>query len=656
MRRHVPLLSAVLFLCCDGPALAQEARHPAEWVPAKSLVYAELREPGMLARELAGLFEASALGNVPDSLAKIRAEEGRPRFRGDIEEAAAAGLLWSPEVVNELGRIRGAVVAVTGMDKEEKRMPEFVVIMLPGESNAPSFLLRAFITASHSSYGSSNGKERVESRTAFEPAGEVEGVRLYRQVERRTKTLFGPDGAAGVAGKPEVRTHGPALAFLPGALLIGSTGLVKDTIHRIKSKNTDGSLAGVKAFQEADKELGVKSGLFLYADPSGVVDLIDREAPLAPRERERFHVVKGLVNPKAIGSVADALTLDNGTLSYRRLVHLNTAEKSPLLEVLPAKPLPAGMLHFAPKDALLVAALSNGDGEERWEKLLKLADSIAKAVDGRGPIPSEQVGQLEQVLSVKFGNDIAGKIAGLAVAVPGPQRIKGAGPQAPPVVVVVQATDEQAAKSLASETVPQLFGVVTGQPGVKPIDKKVGGQTISMLESGKAPLCYGRHGATLVFGMQPALVAESLSSGAKQEGFLRGEKAGRAKEAPVAFVALKPFTMTSFFVLQRSEAAPPLPRGGGRPDGGVARAAEAGPDREVHEFLRLAELEEPLTLTITRKPDRILAEARYPGLKKLAPRVIDLLVIQVSKSPGGSPAAPRPVTRPTEPPRPPRER
>src|SRR5436190_10581121 len=130
MRRHVPLLSAVLFLCCGAPAPAQEARHPAEWMPAKTLLYAELREPGALAKELAGLFEGSALGHVPDSLVKLHARVGSGR---NTEEAAAVGLLWSPEVVKELGRIRGAAVAVPGMDKDEKGMPEFVVIVLPGE-------------------------------------------------------------------------------------------------------------------------------------------------------------------------------------------------------------------------------------------------------------------------------------------------------------------------------------------------------------------------------------------------------------------------------------------------------------------------------------------------------------------------------------------
>src|SRR4051812_26644173 len=114
MRRHVSLLLAVLVLGGGGPALAQGLHHPAEWVPAKTLVYAELREPGMLANEIASLFEGSALGNVPFSLAKLRAGEGLSRFRGGAEEAALAGLLFSPEVVKELGRIRGAAVAVTG--------------------------------------------------------------------------------------------------------------------------------------------------------------------------------------------------------------------------------------------------------------------------------------------------------------------------------------------------------------------------------------------------------------------------------------------------------------------------------------------------------------------------------------------------------------
>src|SRR5207247_243759 len=110
----------------------------------------------------AGLFEGSALGHVPDSLVKLRAREGWSMYRTTSDDAALAGLLLSPEVLRELGRMRGAAVAVTGMDKEEKGMPEFVAIILPGESNAPSFLMRTFVVATHSSHATV-GKANKES-------------------------------------------------------------------------------------------------------------------------------------------------------------------------------------------------------------------------------------------------------------------------------------------------------------------------------------------------------------------------------------------------------------------------------------------------------------------------------------------------------------
>src|SRR5262249_35851705 len=146
-------------LALPGVARSDHIKNPAEVLPAKTIAYGELRQPGQLVKEVASLFEGSALGNVPDSLARLF--EGRERPHR-MEDVGAAGLLFAPEVSREVPRMRGAAVALTGMGRMG---PEWVAVLLPGDSNGPPFLLRAFLAT---------GPVR--------PAGQVEGVQLYQLV------------------------------------------------------------------------------------------------------------------------------------------------------------------------------------------------------------------------------------------------------------------------------------------------------------------------------------------------------------------------------------------------------------------------------------------------------------------------------------------
>src|SRR5262245_27385362 len=254
LRMRTRLLLAVVVLALPGttPARADHIKDPAELMPAKSVVYVELHQPGQLVKEIASLFEGSALGNVPDSLTKLFDRGERPR---GSEPLGAAGLLFAPEVIRELQRIRGAGVAFTGMGKMG---PEGVAVILPGDSNGPPFLMRAFLAA---------GPVR--------PAGEVEGVKLYqlalgggarfkqdgprpprrpddprtsppRETKPDPRNLNRGDGkVAEQLGRRDDRAvleeregplPGPVFAMTDEALLIGTVDAVKDTVSRIKGK------------------------------------------------------------------------------------------------------------------------------------------------------------------------------------------------------------------------------------------------------------------------------------------------------------------------------------------------------------------------------------------------------------------------------------
>src|SRR5947209_2364978 len=111
MRRHAFLLATGVCVCLLGTARAESLKDPAAVLPARLVGYVEVRQPGALAREVASLFEGSMLGDVPDSLARFGAEAG-PEARRQAVGVGAVGLIFSPEVFRELGRLDGVAFAV----------------------------------------------------------------------------------------------------------------------------------------------------------------------------------------------------------------------------------------------------------------------------------------------------------------------------------------------------------------------------------------------------------------------------------------------------------------------------------------------------------------------------------------------------------------
>src|SRR5262249_42555267 len=266
-------------------------------MPAKTLVYGELRHVGKLGQEIAGLFAGSALSNVPESLTKIRGKYEKAlagSYRRDDQMIGAIGLIFAPEVIKELERMQGAAVSFTGWDDREG--PEFVAVVLPGESNAPGFLFRTMLTLA-----------------PMKAAGTCEDVTLYRMYSRKFGQPFDKDGKRGNPTE-ETREFGPLFAMMPGALLAGSPDNIKETIRRIKGKADGPSLGQDKRFQEARKQIDDRPGLFLYGNPGEIMQTMERH--FAKDGREVLNVVKTLLNPKGFRSLSYGLGLEKGSLYY----------------------------------------------------------------------------------------------------------------------------------------------------------------------------------------------------------------------------------------------------------------------------------------------------------------------------------------------------
>jgi len=155
--------------------------------------------------------------------------------------------------------------------------------------------------------------------------------------------------------------------------------------------------------------------------------LLPKEWPGIGRgELEALHAFKELVNPKAFRALAYDIGLEKGTLRYRKLVLLHPGEKSPLLDLLPTAAVSKDLLQFTPPDTVLAAALSNDNGQERWEKLLKFADSIAKLGGSRGSLPARR-SRDERKCEINFGKDVFDRIAGMSFALGNPMNARSRG-------------------------------------------------------------------------------------------------------------------------------------------------------------------------------------------------------------------------------------
>jgi hypothetical protein len=677
MRPRLFLYAVTAALLAAAGAHGQQAQAPAELFPAKVLAYAEVRQPGQLAQEIASLFQGSLLADVPDSLARLHANLGQDHRRGDLRGLGAVGLALCPEVLREVGRIKGAAAALLAIDKHGE--PEYLAVVLPGDSQAPTFLLRTYVTV---------GEAR--------PIGKVEGVTLYRSLkpvwhrfpEKR------PDKSGPRAQPPALtlREYGPVFAMMPGAVFIGSPAAVKDAIRRARGKGDGASLAMSEQFQQASKEAPDEPGLFAYADPPALYDLILRiTAPSPPRPAGRdastdddlregrapepaadvrpapgapwVLVAMGL-NTRAFRWDSRSLTLSKGTLRFRQTVLLDPAQKSIVLDILPARPVDTSLLHYVPPDAVLAAVLSNSGGEKRWPKLLEFVDIIAKlAGAGRErDLPSRAVRQMEKELELDFARDVAGKISALVFAlgnlqnVPvrkivrkGPDFESGSFTPEIPALILVQAVDEEAARKLTEELLPKLLRA----KGLKPAARQLKGQTIFRFKLGEHDsLHYGRHASTIVLGPFEDPVAQALAAGASKKGWLADPKlASRLKklDQPVALAVAKPVSALMGFVMLNGggyykRAARPVPEIGLAPqsekqDGPVEKRVqvtiERVPDslsKEEQEMMKqlgkLLAKEELLVYSVMRKQGRIQAEATLGGLRALVPPLTDFAVEQ----------------------------
>jgi hypothetical protein len=527
-------------------------------------------------------------------------------------------MFLSPEAIDEAGRIRGGFVALTGFSKENG--PEIVGVLQPGGSNFPGLYLRAYL-----SFGQ------------VQLVGEAEGVSMFQERRRVYMKAQNPGAPAF-----KEQNEGPVMARTPGGLVFGSSvGVVKDLLRRARGKDGDASLASVRAYKDA-AALRQRPGLFAYADVAALSAHLD-EWSKSPRPGFPFPwgTWKTVLRPETMRSVTASLTLQNGNLEWQVRANLTGKGDSPLLGLLPDKPAPRELLHFVPADAMLALTAGTGDGEQRWKTFLNLLDELAKLGGEReANLPSRKVREREENARLQVGKDVLAVVTGAALVVEvgeGRDRKDRDRPRSP--MLVLRAADAGAARGLEERGLPKLLGLMADGPAPAPTQEEVDGQRISRVAAdkvpGRMPLHYGRKGAVLVLGPDRKRVAEALAAGARKQGLLGEAKVAAALQdvdaSAVAVGVVPPERSLTELFTYLGTPAPVMKRVG--PPGAPAPApppprkeAPPGLEKSLKDLRKAVEPLPPLVFSLSRQPESVVLELRQTGLRRVAPRVLDVWV------------------------------
>jgi hypothetical protein len=600
MLRKVILPLLAVLLLASGLKAQTPVKDPAELFPADTLVYLELVKPAEVAGELSGYIKGSVLDDLPAYMSKLREKQPDAFFFMPLGMMSA---LFGPEALNEAKRLQGGAVAMTGW---KNNAPEIVGFILAGDSNVPNFIMRMML-----------------SEMNVRSAGQVEGVALYCDYPRIFRAIA-PNGIQPPPPPPPKEPEGACFANLPGMIVIGSSkAAVTDVITRLKSKERKSSLAEVAGFKDA-AALRQRSGLFAYANPKGLVDLIDKEMKRPQGDASSYEAAKQIENFKALRSATASLRIADGHVDLQMQAQLDPKESSLLLDVLTPGKVALSNFQAVGKDASLAVTLSLANADKTWPKVLAAVDTLMKATGAPGATPAELAKDLEEKLKISLAKDIFGKLSAVTVVRPGSLELPKGGTEMP--MLVLHATDADAAKKM-EEVVPGLVSFFVGDM-VDPITETVQGQKIRSLPGAslpwRSPMCYGRNGSTIVIGQDRKIVAAALKGNLTTSLLADAQIADALKGHDQASLlgmwkwgTLLPELMSEPKIARKEFGAP-----GGAPP--IPKADE-GPSKERKALAEAMKTMPPLIVSLAKQDNQLRLQVRVPEAKGAAGKLINSL-------------------------------
>ncbi len=470
---------------------------PAALFPASALAYAELVRPGDVLPAVAAAVAASPLA---DSVPFAHDRRDKGATVADVSGKAglgAVGLLLSPEALADLGRVRGAAVALTGFDAQHN--PQIAAAVLVGDASAVAVAARGLLTL----------------HPTLRRVGAEGGVPIFQR--RPTPVTYeGPNGRPRpqTDPPPAAGPYEPTVAYAPGLFVAGSSvPAVADVIRRFRGAEPAPSLAAAGWLRDADA-LRKRPGLFAAADVPALCARLDAANKAAGDviDADAYALFKMAVGAKTLDRAAVHVAPTDAGLVATLDARVAPNAASPLLTLLAGPG--GGWAALRPAPAGAVAAGGVGlPADGRAAAVLALCDAVAKANGVIGKLPSDAVAEAEGRFGVKVRDDVLAKAAAVTVVVPGAQELPAG---AVPLPAVAVRFDDEAAARAGEELLRKVVAELAGGGAAEPSAEAVAGRRVWSLPGAglpwRAPVHFARDGATLAVALDRKLVAALLAA------------------------------------------------------------------------------------------------------------------------------------------------
>ncbi len=366
------------------------ARDPARLMPAETLVYLELVEPGRQLEQILELFQEAGM---EDPLQEVLGDLRGDAVANGAEPRSPLGMVFNPALLGELKKIEGLAVGLTQIDDPQTTEddPEFVSVLLPGQSQAIRGMLQMLLTM---------GSESVET---------VGDATVHRMQPKSKESMYA--------------------AITPEAILLGTPrALVMDTLDRLAGRTASGeggaaTLADQERFQRQAGARRQDSVILMYADIHGL--LTRAKAMIPSHEMHELALLNELADIEAVDDLALRSRLIDGGVAFEMAVSFKAGHPNRMYHLMHTPSADRDLMAYVPADALFCGLMTVGDGESKYDALMAFAK---KAVEiGRREAPHEDhedpeagVAELETALGIDLQDEVFANIRSFALAVTTP--------------------------------------------------------------------------------------------------------------------------------------------------------------------------------------------------------------------------------------------
>ncbi len=477
---------ALTLLFVASTALHAEPKDVADLFPADMLLYTEVNQPEVVARDLTAFLKGTVFETSAPSFKSFREKQDRNFNTGDDGLLAA---ILAPEMLKEVARFKGLAGGIVGFTKEG--VPEYLFVVLPGDSRLPGFLLRSFVTA----------------RVDFRKLTAIEGIDLFqRHAYQYQDDPLLPPGVGGADGPPrKLQPFGPIIVNHAGLLVVGSNmDHVSAVIRRFKDKERSAALTSAAGFK-ALRDQRAKPGILFLADARRLIEHADRDATSLS-----WLAFKNLLPPASISTLVARLEISDETIRLRVQVALAEKVYSPLAKLLEGAALSTANLNGIPKDSPLTVTLALPQGEERATRLLAALDAAIRSTGTLGPNASELMQELEEQRLLSK-SDLA-KVNRVTLALP---PVAAWVKDRTPLPVLLVYSDDGVVLGKIEAAVPTILHLL-GSAGSDPVTETIRGVKVRSLDARSSPLGrpihYGIHRNALAIGTDRKETADMLLS------------------------------------------------------------------------------------------------------------------------------------------------